>query len=59
MTSSKLGGASTKNGVRTYIVVGGADGSVKFYDLKFRIEVRTALPVLAALVLSFAVTALV
>eukprot|EP00953_Heterococcus_sp_UTEX-ZZ885_P026789 14445-Heterococcus_DN1.PRE.3 len=39
MTSSQLGGgASTKNGVRTYIVVGGADGSVKFYDLKFRIE---------------------
>jgi hypothetical protein len=43
MTSSQLGGgASTKHGVRTYIVVGGADGSVKFYDLKFRIEVRNS-----------------
>lgn len=35
-------GEGTRGGSKTYVVVGSDDGAVRFYDLKFRVEVSAA-----------------
>lgn len=36
---SNNGGVASERGATTYVVVAGEDGAVRFYDLKFRLEV--------------------
>ncbi len=38
---SNNGGGGPGAGATTYVVVAGEDGAVRFYDLKFRLEVST------------------
>lgn len=38
-SDSNNGGVAPGGGAATYVVVAGEDGAVRFYDLKFRLEV--------------------
>lgn len=43
MPRTGMAGGGTGRETTTYVVVAGEDGAVRFYDLKFRVEVSTGL----------------